>query len=65
MPKGFYADVVRELKGLGYQYLANAKGSHEKWLKVDTGKIVIVPRNLDSRHTANSILRDSGSTRKL
>ncbi len=65
MPKGFYHAVTIELKALGYEYLSNAKGSHEKWILRETGTIMVVPRNLMSRHTANSILKDSGATKKL
>ena len=31
MSEGFYRDVVKELKALGYAYADHAKGSHEKW----------------------------------
>ncbi|QQR35635.1 hypothetical protein JI749_14985 [Devosia oryziradicis] len=42
----------------------NAKGFHERWTNAQ-GTTLIVPRNLMSRHTANSILRDAGSKTKL
>ncbi len=61
MVKGFYDSVRTELKDRGYVYLGNAKGSHEKWEDPSTGKKVIVPYNLKSRHTANSILKEIGS----
>jgi predicted RNA binding protein YcfA (HicA-like mRNA interferase family) len=61
---GYYSAVVKLLRLQGYRYMANAKGSHEKWQN-DAGKIVIVPRNLMSRHTANGILRDAGSSTRL
>ncbi len=32
MPDGFYRDVIKELKALGYDYADHAKGSHEKWM---------------------------------
>ncbi|WP_366485385.1 type II toxin-antitoxin system HicA family toxin [Devosia sp.] len=48
----------------GFHYVTHAKGSHEKWANAE-GKVLIVPRNLMSRHTANSILRDAGSYIKL
>jgi predicted RNA binding protein YcfA (HicA-like mRNA interferase family) len=49
---------------LGFRYAGNAKGSHENWENV-TGKRLLVPRNLGSRHTANSILKDAGSEKKF
>ncbi len=64
MVDGYYTAVTKELRGLGFRYHANAKGSHEKWINA-AGRVVIVPRNLMSRHTANGILRDAGSPRKL
>ena len=64
MPEGFYRDVTKELKASGYVYADQAKGSHEKW-KVEGREILIVPRNLDNRHTANGILKKAGSTKKV
>jgi predicted RNA binding protein YcfA (HicA-like mRNA interferase family) len=29
MPYGFYRDVIKELKALGYAYADHARGSHE------------------------------------
>ena len=60
MAEGFYLAVVKELKALGFSYIGNAKGSHEKWVDA-AGRTLIVPNNLKSRHTANGILRDAGS----
>ena len=64
MVDGYYTAVVKVLRANGFRYLIQAKGSHEKWTN-DEGTILVVPRNLMSRHTANSILRDAGSTTKL
>lgn len=64
MPDGFYAIVTKLLSEAGYRYLANAKGSHEKW-RNESGRLLIVPRNLKSRHTANAILKDAGISRRL
>jgi predicted RNA binding protein YcfA (HicA-like mRNA interferase family) len=57
---GYYNAVTKELRRLGFRYDTNAKGSHEKWVN-EAGRILIVPRNLMVRHTANGILRDAGS----
>jgi predicted RNA binding protein YcfA (HicA-like mRNA interferase family) len=61
---GFYSAVAKELRQLGYRHLNNAKGSHEKWVG-PAGRTLIVPRHLKSRHTANAILKDSGSDMRL
>ena len=60
MAEGYYRDICKLLRQQGYEYLANAKGSHEKWQHPKSGKIVIVPRHLLSRHTANAICKDIG-----
>jgi predicted RNA binding protein YcfA (HicA-like mRNA interferase family) len=59
--QGYYTAVVRELRVLGFQFHATAKGSHEKWIDAH-GRVLIVPRNLYKRHTANGILKAAGST---
>ncbi|WP_431021516.1 type II toxin-antitoxin system HicA family toxin [Devosia alba] len=64
MVDGYYSAVVKVLRANGFRYLTHAKGSHEKWTNAQ-GIILMVPRNLMSRHTANAILRDSGSSTKL
>lgn len=65
MPEGYYRDVVKELQALGYELAKGGKGSHEKWIKQGKPRPILVPRNLDSRHTANAILKDAGSQRKF
>lgn len=60
MADGFYKAVRQALTEAGYGYIGNAKGSHEKWQSRETGKILLVPRNLKSRHTANGIMKDAG-----
>ncbi|PZM07729.1 type II toxin-antitoxin system HicA family toxin [Rhizobium tubonense] len=57
--------VCEKLSELGFEYLKNAKGSHEKWQSPSTKKMLLVPRNLQSRHTANAILKDAGFDGKL
>ncbi|MDE2812863.1 MAG: type II toxin-antitoxin system HicA family toxin [Gemmatimonadota bacterium] len=65
MADEFYRTVTREIAKFGFEYWKNAKGSHEKWKSLNTGKILLVPRNLKSRHTANAILKDAGSTKRV
>lgn len=64
MVVGHYAAVSKELRRMGFHYLTNAKGSLEKWAN-ERGTILVVPRNLMSRHTANAILKDAGSPLKI
>jgi predicted RNA binding protein YcfA (HicA-like mRNA interferase family) len=65
MVQGYYTAVIKELRRIGYEYDRNAKGSHERWSNASTNVSVIVPRNLYSRHTANDILKEAGSTTRL
>lgn len=60
MTAGFYSAVRKALSEAGYKYIGNAKGSHEKWQSEETGQIMLVPRKLKSRHTANDITKDAG-----
>lgn len=64
MVEGYYKAVVAELRRLGFAQAPGGKGSHEKWVNA-TGHILIVPRNLYARHTANGILKDAGSTKRF
>lgn len=64
MPEGFYKEVIKELRILGFVYSGQAKGSHEKWRALGR-QTLIVPRNLDKKHTANGILKKAGSKKKL
>jgi predicted RNA binding protein YcfA (HicA-like mRNA interferase family) len=63
MVKGFYLAVTKELQAIGYRYVTNAKGSHEKWVR--DAVTVIVPRHLNSRFTANDILKEAGSPKRV
>jgi YcfA-like protein. len=65
MVDGYYKVVRNIISELGYEFIQNAEGSHEKWKSRETGKMLLIPRNLQSRHTANAILKDAGSARKL
>ena len=65
MAVNFYKTVTKEISKLGFEYWKSAKGSHEKWKSLTTGKTLLVPHNLKSRHTANAILREAGSTKKI
>ncbi|MEM9032307.1 MAG: type II toxin-antitoxin system HicA family toxin [Pseudomonadota bacterium] len=60
MAKDYYRQVIERLRSAGFQFVGQAKGSHEKWRNDQTARLVIVPRNLKSRHTANAILKSAG-----
>lgn len=60
MSKGFYRELVKTLKFHGCYFVAPAKDSHEKWFSPISNKLIIVPHNCLSAHTANAILCDAG-----
>lgn len=65
LAEGYYQNVTGILMRCGFVFWKSAKGSHEKWRNAETGRILIVPYNLKSRHTANGILKDAGSPTRL
>ena len=64
MASGYYRAVTEELLRLGFKRVRGGRGSHEKWRAADSTTL-IVPRNLKSRHTANAILRDADSAKRV
>lgn len=60
---GFYADIIRELRAAGFHQVQGGKGSHEKWALGST--VVIVPHGSKSRHTANSVMKSAGLTKRF
>lgn len=61
----FYREVTALLRTNGFQRIDGGKGSHEKWFNDVTRRLLIVPRNLKSRHTANGILKSAQINRKV
>ncbi|MCY3627495.1 MAG: type II toxin-antitoxin system HicA family toxin [Gammaproteobacteria bacterium] len=54
----FYRSVSKRLKEDGWSIVRQPSGSHEIWAKDDDpSRVVSVPSNLKSKHTANSILK--------
>ncbi len=51
---------VRDALGRGgCLFLRHGKGDHDIWI-TRTGKPLVVPFKIKSRHTANGILKDAG-----
>ena len=59
MAEDFYKAVTEELAKRGYHYLKTSR--HEISVSSASKKLT-VPFNLKSRHTANGILKDAGSS---
>jgi predicted RNA binding protein YcfA (HicA-like mRNA interferase family) len=60
----YYPDLLKLMRAHGCEQRPGGKGSHEKWWSPITGRVVIVPRT-NSRHTANSVLKDLGIDAKF
>jgi predicted RNA binding protein YcfA (HicA-like mRNA interferase family) len=43
----------------GCWFVRHAKGDHDVW-RAPNGATIAVPVNIDSRHTANDILKEAG-----
>ena len=56
----FYRSVIEQLRMAQFELEKGGKGSHEKWRSVQNGKLVIVPRPLRKKHTANGVLKSAG-----
>ena len=65
MGNGYYAPLKELLLSLGCSFVRQGKGSHEIWFSSVTGKYFAVPVTVQSRHTANAILKQAGSNRRL
>jgi predicted RNA binding protein YcfA (HicA-like mRNA interferase family) len=63
MGQGFYDEVVKEIQKLGYFRVDGSK--HQKWRHNHGRPTLIVPHNIFNRHTANGILKDSGSSKRV
>jgi hypothetical protein len=56
-----YGKAVRDLlRDSGCRFVRHGKGDHDIWESPLTGRRFTVPWNIDSRHTANDILKDAG-----
>jgi len=56
--KGWYRQVVEQLKANGYRLLRTGKGAHEIWTN-GTHYQTVSP-NMPSRHMANDIMKQAG-----
>ena len=53
----YYRDLIRLLRDAGYEFKRQGRGDHEIWWSPRTGVRVTVDRKLNSRNTANAILK--------
>ena len=55
-----YRDLTKLLNIAGFELFRTGKGDHEIWADRKTGKKVTVDAGINSRHTANEILKKAG-----
>lgn len=60
---GFYKAVIEQLAKHGYRYDRPAGGSHEMWTNGKRSQTV--SKNLQSRHTANAVMKQAGINHKF
>ena len=57
--RGYGRQVREVLIAGGASFVRHGKGDHDIWRSV-SGQPIVVPVNIDSRHTANGILKSAG-----
>ncbi len=65
MGSTFYPELVALLRQAGCTFVRQGKGSHEIWFSPITNKNISVPFTVQSKHTANAILKQAGISEKL
>lgn len=58
--RGYGKAVRRILEENGCWFVRHGRGDHDIWRSPLTNIPITVPINIDSRHTANGILKDAG-----
>jgi predicted RNA binding protein YcfA (HicA-like mRNA interferase family) len=61
----YYPDVIRLLRDGGYEFKRPGRGDHEIGWHPKTGVRVTVDRKLQSRFTANGILKEAGLAKEF
>lgn len=56
----YYRDLVRLLLDNGFEFKRQGRGDHEIWWHPQTGLRITVDKKLNSRMTANAILKQAG-----
>jgi predicted RNA binding protein YcfA (HicA-like mRNA interferase family) len=65
MLRDFGRPVREILKQEGWSFARQGKGSHEIWQSPEGTVNMSVPVRMKSRHTANAILKQAGSSKEL
>lgn len=60
MGSGYYDQLIKLLKKNGCSFIRQGKGSHEIWFSPLNNAYFPVSYTINSRHTANGILKQAG-----
>ena len=56
----YYRPLVKILRQNGFEFLRQGRGDHEIWWNEEKRIVTLVDRSLESRHTANGLLKEAG-----
>ena len=62
---GYERQVQEELRKHGCTFYRQGRGDHEIWYSPITNRKVIVDGTIESRHTANAVLKAAGIEKKF
>ena len=65
MTSSLYPELVKILKQNGCVFVRQGKGSHEIWQSPISQKNLSIPFTINSKPTANAILKQAGINEKL
>jgi predicted RNA binding protein YcfA (HicA-like mRNA interferase family) len=61
----FDRPLVQLLEEAGCRLIRYGKGSHQIWYSPITQRHFVLPVGIESRHTANGVLKDAGITKRF
>lgn len=65
MVQGFSAELKRVLREAGCSLVRQGRGDHEIWYSPISGLRFVVDGSIQSRHTANAVLRQAGLPKRF
>jgi predicted RNA binding protein YcfA (HicA-like mRNA interferase family) len=65
MAPSFTPRLVKILEEHGCRFERQGKGDHEIWFSPITNRRFVVDQKIQSRHTANAVLKQAGITKQF
>ncbi len=63
--KGYGKLVRDQLLAGNCWFVRHGKGDHDIWMSPNANRPLTVPVNIDSRHTANKVMKDAGLSHRF